>query len=222
MTYERIPYSSFLWKLGTTSFRTKEFNKMTEWQLRLLDEFWAKPEYQEYGWEKKYMFPGQNGIYWIKCRYYDWLVKNEFMEGGEPEDRKFKTAREKTSGLYDMGFLNENHRLTDVGMKLLELSDEETLRKKNQLGISPDSQLYLEQLLKLSADDAGSTVRPLIVVLHLLNKLDYLSNEEFTVNDGDRIAQMVVARHEQVEWQPVETLADSERGEGGFGHTGKK
>ena len=49
-----------------------------------------------------------------------------------------------------------------------------------------------------------------------------LSNEEFTVNDGDRIAQMVVARHEQVEWQPVETLADSERGEGGFGHTGKK
>lgn len=180
MTYERIPYSSFLWKLGTTSFRTKEFNKMTEWQLRLLDEFWEKPEYQEYGWEKKYMFPGQNGIYWIKCRYYDWLVKNEFMEGGEPEDRKFKTAREKTSGLYDMGFLNENHRLTDVGRKLLELSDEETLLKKNQLGISPDSQLYLEQLLKLSADDAGSTVRPLIVVLHLLNKLDYLSNEEFT------------------------------------------
>ena len=49
-----------------------------------------------------------------------------------------------------------------------------------------------------------------------------LSNEEFTVNDGDRIAQMVVARHEQVEWQSVETLADSERGEGGFGHTGKK
>lgn len=49
-----------------------------------------------------------------------------------------------------------------------------------------------------------------------------LSNEEFTVNDGDRIAQMVVARHERVEWQPVETLADSERGEGGFGHTGKK
>ncbi len=49
-----------------------------------------------------------------------------------------------------------------------------------------------------------------------------LSNEEFTVNDGDRIAQMVVARHEQVEWQPVETLADSERVEGGCGHTGKK
>lgn len=180
MSYERIPYSSFLWKLGTTSFRTKEFNKRTEWQLRLLDEFWKKPEYAEYGWENKYMFPGQNGIYWIKCRYYDWLVENKFMEGGEPEDRKFKTAREKTSGLYDMGLLNENHRLTDVGKRLLELSKEENLLEKTQLGISQDSQLYLEQLLKLSAHDAGSTVRPLIVVLHLLNKYDYLSKEEFT------------------------------------------
>lgn len=180
MSYERIPYSSFLWKLGTTSFRTKEFNKMTEWQLRLLDEFWQKPEYADYGWEKKYMFPGQDDIYWIKCRYYDWLVKNKFMEGGEPEDRKYKTAREKTSGLYDMGLLNENHRLTDVGRKLLELSKEESLLEKNQLGISPDSQLYLEQLLKLSAHDAGSTVRPLIVVLHLMAKFGHLSKEEFT------------------------------------------
>ncbi len=180
MTYDRIAYSSFLWKLGTTSFRTKEFNRNTEWQLRLLDEFWKKPEYAKYGWERKYMFEGQEDIYWIKCRYYDWLVENKFMEGGEPESQKFKTAREKTSGLYDMGLLNENHRLSDVGKKLLELSDKENVLKKNQLGISPDSQLYLEQLLKLSSHDAGSTVRPLIVVLYLLSKLNYLSNEEFT------------------------------------------
>ncbi len=181
MSYKRIPYSSFLWKFGTTSFRTKEFNRMTEWQLRLIDEFWAKPEYAHYGWENKYMFPGQNGIYWIKCRYYDWLVENNFMEGGEPEERKFKTAREKTSGLYDMGFLNENHRLTPAGRHLLEIVDnEENLLQKNQLGISLDSQIYLEQLLKLSSKDTGTTVRPLIVVLYLISKLDYLSNEEFT------------------------------------------
>ncbi len=47
-----------------------------------------------------------------------------------------------------------------------------------------------------------------------------LSNEDFAVNDGDRIAQMVVARHETVEWQAVEVLDDTERGAGGFGHTG--
>lgn len=49
-----------------------------------------------------------------------------------------------------------------------------------------------------------------------------LSNEEFRIEAGERIAQMVVARHEQVEWELVEELAESERGEGGFGSTGKK
>lgn len=48
-----------------------------------------------------------------------------------------------------------------------------------------------------------------------------LSKEAFTVNPGERIAQMVVARHETVEWEPVETLEESERGSGGFGSTGK-
>ena len=42
------------------------------------------------------------------------------------------------------------------------------------------------------------------------------------VEDGERIAQMVIARHEQAEWVEVETLDETERGEGGFGHTGRK
>ena len=49
-----------------------------------------------------------------------------------------------------------------------------------------------------------------------------LSSEEFVVEDGERIAQMVIARHEQAEWQEVEVLEETERGAGGFGHTGKK
>ena len=47
-----------------------------------------------------------------------------------------------------------------------------------------------------------------------------LSQEPFVINDGERVAQMVVARHEQVEWTEVEILDDTERGAGGFGHTG--
>ena len=47
-----------------------------------------------------------------------------------------------------------------------------------------------------------------------------LSQEPFVVNDGERIAQMVVARHEQAQWLPVEVLDETERGAGGFGHTG--
>lgn len=48
-----------------------------------------------------------------------------------------------------------------------------------------------------------------------------LSNEDFVVKNGERIAQMVIAKHEQVEWQEVEVLEESERGSGGFGSTGK-
>lgn len=49
-----------------------------------------------------------------------------------------------------------------------------------------------------------------------------LSNEEFVIEDGERIAQMVIAKHERAEWTEVEQLNDTERGSGGFGHTGKK
>ena len=49
-----------------------------------------------------------------------------------------------------------------------------------------------------------------------------LSTEPFVVEDGERIAQMVVARHEQVQWEPCEELDDTARGAGGFGSTGRQ
>lgn len=49
-----------------------------------------------------------------------------------------------------------------------------------------------------------------------------LSADTFVINDGERIAQMVIARHEQAEWEETDTLDDTERGEGGFGHSGVK
>jgi dUTP pyrophosphatase len=49
-----------------------------------------------------------------------------------------------------------------------------------------------------------------------------LSQEPFVINPGERIAQLVVAQHSRVEWLPVETLDETERGDGGFGHTGVK
>ena len=47
-----------------------------------------------------------------------------------------------------------------------------------------------------------------------------LSNEDFVVNDGERIAQLVIAKHERVNWQEVTILSETERGSGGFGSTG--
>ena len=49
-----------------------------------------------------------------------------------------------------------------------------------------------------------------------------LSAEPFEIQDGERIAQMVVARYEQAQWTEVESLDETERGEGGFGHSGEK
>ena len=48
-----------------------------------------------------------------------------------------------------------------------------------------------------------------------------LSSENFTINNGDRIAQMVIAKYETAEWQEVNSLNETERGEGGFGSTSK-
>ncbi|NPA44331.1 MAG: dUTP diphosphatase [Chlorobi bacterium] len=48
-----------------------------------------------------------------------------------------------------------------------------------------------------------------------------LSNENFTIKDGERICQMVIAKHETVTWEEVDTLSETKRGAGGFGHTGK-
>tara|TARA_B110000046_G_scaffold165254_1_gene181372 strand:+ start:12478 stop:12909 length:432 start_codon:yes stop_codon:yes gene_type:complete len=47
-----------------------------------------------------------------------------------------------------------------------------------------------------------------------------LSNDDFIVNDGERIAQLVIAKHERVNWKEVDVLSETERGSGGFGSTG--
>lgn len=49
-----------------------------------------------------------------------------------------------------------------------------------------------------------------------------LSNEDFTIQDGERICQMVIAEHARVEWEPEDSLDETERGAGGFGHTGRQ
>ena len=49
-----------------------------------------------------------------------------------------------------------------------------------------------------------------------------LSKDDFIINDGERIAQIVIAKHEQAEWIEVEHLIETDRGAGGFGHTGTK
>ena len=175
---ETLTYSSFFWSLGTTSFRTKEFNYSIEKQLACLDDFWKIPENSTQGWEKKYMAPGQLDIYDIKNRYYDFMRERGLTVGDDAI--KYKAAREKTSGLVDLGLINENHRLTAVGQRILAISQSEDYSSDNPLLISKDSYVYLKQLLKTYVKTDGVYVRPFVVVLYLLSKLEYLTYEEFT------------------------------------------
>jgi dUTP pyrophosphatase len=48
-----------------------------------------------------------------------------------------------------------------------------------------------------------------------------LSDTDFEINNGDRICQMIISKHETIKWNPVEILENTDRGKGGFGHTGK-
>ena len=175
---EALAYSSFFWSLGTTSFRTKEFNYSIEKQLACLDDFWKIPENSNQGWEKKYMAPEQKDIYDIKNRYYDFMRERGLTIGDDAI--KYKAAREKTSGLVDLGLINENHRLTAVGRHILAISQSEDYSSDNPLLISKDSYVYLKQLLKTYVKTDRVYVRPFVVVLYLLSKLEYLTYEEFT------------------------------------------
>ena len=123
------------------------------------------------------MAPGQADIYDIKNRYYDFMRDRGLTTGDD--SIKYKAAREKTSGLVDLGLINENHRLTAVGRHILAISKSEDYSPDNPLLISKDSYVYLKQLLKLYIKTDGVIVRPFVVVLYLLSKLEYLTYDEF-------------------------------------------
>ena len=164
-----IPYKSFCWSFGTTSFRTKNFNKTIEEQLALLNGFWQLPENQDCIW---------NGNPVLQTRYYDYMKRMGFVEGNA--GNKPKDAREKTSGLVDIGLIDDGRRLTNAGISLLEICNANDFASDNFFEIPKDSYIYLKQLLKTSSSIDGNTVRPFIVLLYVLSKVDELSLDEFT------------------------------------------
>lgn len=164
-----IPYKSFCWSLGTTSFRTKNFNKTIEEQLSLLDEFWKIEENKSKSW---------SGNKDLQTRYYDFMQSKDFVEGNA--GNKPKDAREKTSGLVDIGLIDDGRKLSNAGKALLKITSENDFSSDNQFQIAKDSYIYLKQLLKTYYNVDGHTVRPFMVLIHLLDEFDYLTLDEFT------------------------------------------
>ena len=162
-------YKSYCWSLGTTSFRMVEFNRKIERQLELLRDFWSKPAFVNQQWSENEPLQEQ---------YYNHLKENDFIEGDAP--RKAKDAREKTSGLVDLGLIDDERRLTEAGNALLQIALNADFNTNNLLQIPADSFIYLKQLLKVYSPIDNGYVRPYIVMIMALNRLGELSFDEFT------------------------------------------
>lgn len=164
-----FPYKSFCWSIGATSFRTEGFNRTIERQLQLLDEFWNDSDNDSQTW---------NSNSALQEKYYNFMQAKGFVHGNAP--RKDKDAREKTSGLVDIGLIDGERRLTEAGKALLAVAESGDFATDNCLQLEKDSYIYLKQLLKTNCDVDNKTVRPFIVLIFLLSKLDFLTNEECT------------------------------------------
>lgn len=157
-------FKSYSWVIGTTSFRVKEINYKIEQQLFTLKELFG--EYPNEKWQN------------LQEVYYDMLFEKNLIIGNA--QRKDKDAREKTSGLKELGLITEDRHLTDVGEEILRLVKDDEIDQSNDFMIDLDAFVYLKQLLKLYVRDPEFKIRPFVALLYLLDKLGYLTEDEFT------------------------------------------
>ena len=132
----------------------------------------------------------------------------------------WKEIREQSAGMDLRANLSEPIVLKPMERRLIPTGLHIALPAGYEAQVRPRSGLALKKGITVlnSPGTVDADYRGEVGVL-LIN----LSQEEFVVNDGERIAQMVIARHEQGQFVPVvEVLDETERGEGGYGHTGVK
>ena len=168
MTIKSIPYQSFCWVIGTTSFRTAKLNLKIEEQLLLLDEFYKEvTKNTTWNWNNQ-----------LQEKYYDFMKDKYFLTGDAK--RRDKDAREKTSGLSDIGLITKDRLITQAGRALLDIANDGVFESNNVFNIDRDSFIYFKQLLKTSIEVGGNVVRPYIIVIKALIELEYLTYDEFT------------------------------------------
>lgn len=128
-------------------------------------------------------------------------------------------ATEQSAGLDLRANLDSPVELKPLERKLIPTGLYMALPKGYEAQVRPRSGLAIKKGITVlnSPGTIDADYRGEICVI-LIN----LSDQPFLINDGERIAQMVIARHEQVEWEQVDVLDETERGAGGFGHSGVK
>ena len=128
-------------------------------------------------------------------------------------------ATEQSAGLDLRANLDSPVELKPLERKLIPTGLYMALPKGYEAQVRPRSGLAIKKGISVlnSPGTIDADYRGEICVI-LIN----LSDQPFLINDGERIAQMVIARHEQAEWEQVDVLDQTERGAGGFGHSGVK
>lgn len=160
-----MAFKSYCWSLGTTSFRVQNLNYKIEKQLQMLNELWSNKENKT--WD-----------YFTQQKYYNIMHKEGFLIGDA--ERKDKDARQKTSGLVEIGVIDKKRRITEIGYKIIEIIKNGDFNDDNIFNIPKDSYIYLKQLLKMQKIGTDMKVKPFIVLIYLLSNLQYLTKEEFT------------------------------------------
>lgn len=122
-----------------------------------------------------------------------------------------------------------------AGMDLMANLNEEIVLEPMEKKLIPTG-LYIELPAGYEAQvrpRSGLAIKEGVTVLNTPGTIDAdyrgeicviminLSNKKFIIKNGDRIAQMVIAKHESIQWQQTDVLEETDRGTGGFGHTGK-
>ncbi len=128
-------------------------------------------------------------------------------------------ATELSAGVDLRAFIKEPITLKPMDRVLVPTGISIALPKGYEAQIRPRSGLALKKGITVlnSPGTIDADYRGEIGVI-LIN----LSTDNFVIEDGERICQMVIAKHEQAQWESVSQLNTTERGEGGFGHTGVK
>ncbi len=128
-------------------------------------------------------------------------------------------ATEQSAGLDLRANLDSPVELKPLERKLIPTGLYMALPKGYEAQVRPRSGLAIKKGITVlnSPGTIDADYRGEICVI-LIN----LSDQPILINDGERIAQMVIARHEQAEWEQVDVLDETERGAGGFGHSGVK
>ena len=165
-----------------------------------------------------FLFNIKNVIMWLKIiNFAFYMVKIKIVNNGHQQLPEYATAQ--SAGLDLRANLDASIVLRPMERRLVPTGLHIALPEGYEAQIRPRSGLALKHGITVlnSPGTIDADYRGELMVL-LIN----FSQEEFVVNDGERIAQMVVARYEQATFEPVDELDATERGTGGYGHTGVK